>query len=220
MKKISFLAVVLGTSMALFAQNSSTFSPSFGIKAGLNLAKLKANDFPSGSEPDVSNKKSAFGGVFMNAPLGTGGLAIQPELLYSRQGGKFTQTTTVGTSTQTLEYDEDLTYVTLPVMVQWKTTGGVFVETGPQAGYLVKAKQDGPGNTEMSNKSSFDKFDLSWGAGLGYLSKMGLGIGARYNFGLTNTLEDGGGNNSSNNGPELKNAVIQVALSWRFGANN
>jgi hypothetical protein len=220
MKKISFLAVVLGTSMALFAQNSSTFSPSFGVKAGLILAKLKANDFPSGSEPDVSNKKSAFGGVFMNAPLGTGGLAIQPELLYSRQGGKFTQTTTVGTSTQTLEYDEDLTYVTLPLMVQWKTTGGVFVETGPQAGYLVKAKQDGPGNTEMSNKSSFDKFDLSWGAGLGYLSKMGLGIGARYNFGLTNTLEDGGGNNSSNNGPELKNAVIQVDLSWRFGANN
>ena len=97
--------------------------------------------------------------------------------------------------------------------------GGVFLETGPQAGYLVQAKQDGPGTTKMDNKSSFDKFDLSWGAGLGYLSKVGLGIGARYNFGLTNTVEDGGGNNSSNNGPELKNSVIQVGLSWTFGAN-
>jgi hypothetical protein len=218
MKKISLLAFVLGTSMALFAQNTSTFSPSFGIKAGLNLAKFRANDFPSGSEPDVSNKKSGFGGIFMNAPLGTGGFAIQPELLYSRQGGKFTQTIPVGTSTQTLEYDQDLSYITLPIMVQWKSTGGIFLETGPQAGYLIKAKQDGPGNTETSNKSSFDKFDLAWGAGLGFMSKMGLGIGARYNFGLTNTLEDGGGNNSSNNGPELKNSVIQVGLSWGFGA--
>jgi hypothetical protein len=125
----------------------------------------------------------------------------------------------VGTVSQTSEFDQDLTYITLPIMLQWKTTGGVFIETGPQPGYLIKAKQDGPGSTETDNKSSFDNFDLSWGAGLGYLSKAGLGIGARYNYGLTNTIEDGGGNNSSNNGPELKNSVIQVGLSWRFGAN-
>jgi len=218
MKKISLVVFLLGTGMALFAQNSS-MSPLFGIKAGLNLAKMRANDFPDGFAPDVSNKKSGFGGLFMNAPLGTGGLAIQPELLYSRQGGKFKQTTTVGTTTQTMDYDEDLSYITLPIMVQWKAPGGVFVETGPVPGYLIKAKQDGPGSTEADNKSSFDKFDLAWGAGLGFKTKTGLGIGARYNYGLTNTLEDGGGNNSSNNGPELKNSVIQIGLSWGFGSN-
>jgi hypothetical protein len=219
MKKISFVALALSAGMMALTQTTSTFSPSFGIKAGVNLAQFRTNNFPSGTEPDMSRKTSAHGGVFMSAPLGTGGFAIQPELLYSRQGSKVKQTTTIGTVMQTSEYDQELNYITLPIMLQWKTTGGVFIETGPQPGYLIKAQQDGPGSTETDNKSSFDKFDLSWGAGLGYLSKIGLGIGARYNYGLTNTVEDGGGNNSSNDGPELKNSVIQVALSWRFGAN-
>jgi len=215
MKKISVFAIVLSTGLAVSAQNS--FTPTFGIKAGLNLAQFRTNDYPAGNAPDVDWKKSANGGIFMNAPLGAGGLAIQPELLYSRQGSKMKQTTTVGTVTQTTEYDQDLSYITLPVMFQWKTAGGVYVETGPQPGYLIKAKQDGPGSTEADNKSSFDNFDLSWGAGIGYTSRIGLGIGARYNYGLTNTIEDGGGNNSSNSGPELKNSVIQVGLSWKFG---
>lgn len=83
MKKISFIALVLSTGVVAFAQKS--FSPTFGIKAGVNLAQFRTNDFPSGSAPDVNRKTSAHGGVFMNAPLGTGGFAIQPELLYSRQ---------------------------------------------------------------------------------------------------------------------------------------
>jgi hypothetical protein len=214
MKKISFIALALSTGVA-FAQTG--FSPTFGIKAGVNLAQFRTNDFPSGSAPDVSRKTSAHGGVFMNAPLGTGGFAIQPELLYSRQGSKMKQTTTIGTVTQTASYDQDMNYVTLPIMLQWKSTGGVFVETGPQPALLIQAQQDGPGSTKTDNKSSFDKFDLSWGAGLGYTTKVGLGIGARYVYGLTNTIEDNGGNNSSNNGPELKNSVIQIGLSWRFG---
>ena len=217
MKKISLVAFVLSTSMALFAQTSSTTSPSFGIKGGLNLAKLKPTDFPSGSNPDVSNRKSWFGGFFMNAPLGTG-LAVEPELLYSRQGGKFTQTTTVGTTNQSMEYDEDLSYITLPVMVQWRAPGGVFVETGPQAGYLIEAKQNGPASTEVDNKSNFKKFDLAWGAGLGFRTRAGLGIGARYNFGLSNTISENA-STSSTNGAKLKNEVIQVGLSWGFGAH-
>jgi hypothetical protein len=221
MKKISFVALVLGmgTGLVVSAQSASTLSPTLGIKAGVNLAKFRANDFPSGSEPDLSMKTSAHGGVFLNAPLGTGGFALQPELLYSRQGSKVKQTATVGTVTQTYEYDQDMNYMTLPVMLQWKSMGGVYVETGPQPALLLTAKQDGPGSTTTDNKSSYDKFDLSWGAGLGYVSKVGLGIGARYLYGLTNTVEDGGGNNSANNGPELKNSVIQVGLSYRFGSN-
>lgn len=217
MKKISFIAIVLSTGLALHAQRASTFTPTFGIKAGVNLALLRAHDYPEGTEPDMDWKKSAHGGIFMNAPLGAGGFALQPELLYSRQGSKFKQTTTVGTITQTSEYDQDLNYITLPIMLQWKSAGGVYVETGPEPAYLIKGKQDGPGSTETDNKSSFDNFDLAWGAGIGFMSRMGLGIGARYNYGLTNTIEDGGGNNSPNNGPELKNSVIQVGLSWRFG---
>lgn len=217
MKKISFIILALSTGVVVFAQKS--VSPTFGIKAGVNLAQFRTNDFPSGTAPDVSRKTSANGGIFMNAPLGTGGFAIQPELLYSRQGSKIKQTATVGTTTQTYQFDQDMNYLTLPIMAQWKSTGGVYIETGPQPGLLISAKQDGPGSTKTDNKSSYDKFDLSWGAGLGYVSKIGLGVGARYVYGLTNTINDGGGNNSSNNGPELKNSIIQIGLSYRFGTN-
>lgn len=221
MKKISFIAFVLGTSLAVHAQNTggTARSTTFGIKAGVNLAEFRAHNYPSGSEPSVNLKTSMHGGFFMNAPLGTGGFAVQPELLYSGQGSKMNVPTTVGTVTTRTKYEQDLSYITLPVMLQWKSAGGFYLETGPAPGYLIRGKQDGPGDTENTNKNNFDNFDLSWGAGLGFASKMGLGIGARYNYGLTNTIEDGGGDNSANDGPELKNSVIQIGLSWRFGGN-
>ncbi|HWJ91936.1 MAG TPA: porin family protein, partial [Flavisolibacter sp.] len=114
--------------------------------------------------------------------------------------------------------EQDLGYINLPIMLQWKSQGGFFVETGPQAGYLVRAKLESGNTTSVDNKDNYDKFDFSWGAGLGYLSRIGLGINARYNLGLSNVIEDNGGNNSSNDGPELKNKVIQIGLFWQFGA--
>jgi hypothetical protein len=220
MKKISFFVFALSAGLAVMAQNKTkmAIAPRFGIKAGVNLAEFRANDYSSGAEPDVNMKTSMHAGVFANIPLGTAGWAVQPEVLYSGQGSKMNVPTQVGSVTTMTKYEQDLSYITIPIMLQWKSPSGFFLETGPQPGFLVRAKQDGPGDTETDDKSAFDNFDFSWGAGLGYLSRMGLGIGARYNYGLTNTIEDGGGNNSANNGPELKNSVVQIGLSWHFGA--
>jgi hypothetical protein len=103
-------------------------------------------------------------------------------------------------------------------MLQLKSPGGFFVELGPQASYLISAKMQ-MNNTESNNKSTFDNFDIAVNGGLGYTSRVGLGIHGRYSHGLSNILEDGGGNNSPNNGPELKNTVIQVGLHYMFGAH-
>lgn len=216
------MTLLFGTSLALFAQNTTsstatTRTTTFGIKAGVNLAEFRVNDYPSGMEPSVNMKTSMHGGVFVNIPFGTGGLAVQPEVLYSGQGSKMNVPMTVGTITTRTKYEQDLSYITVPIMLQWKSMGGFLVETGPVPGFLVRGKQDGPDDNEADNKGNFDNFDFAWGAGLGYQSRMGLGIGARYNFGLTNTIEDGGGNNSANNGPELKNSVVQIGLTWTFG---
>jgi hypothetical protein len=207
MKKISSIALVLITSLAASAQTETSkptpmaITTRFGIKAGVNLAKLR----PSDDDNQYStNLKTTFGGgAFVNIPLGTGGVAVQPEVLYSRQGSKITQTTTVGTSTTTNTYEQDLGYITVPVMLQWKSTGGFYVETGPQAGFLIAAQQEGPGTDN----------DFSWGAGVGFLSRVGLGIGARYNHGFTNVLDNDGDNN-----PSIRNSVVNLYLSWSFGA--
>jgi hypothetical protein len=221
MKKISLFALAFSSSMALFAQENvnrtpMAVKPYFGIKGGVNLSKLRPDNYSS-MEPSTNLKTTAHAGVLVNIPLNaTGTFAVQPELLYSRQGSKMKTTTTIGTVTTTNAYEQDLGYIALPIMLQARTLGGFYVETGPQAAYLINAQQEGPGsNSETENKASFDNFDLSWGLGLGYMTRMGLGIGARYNHGLTNTLEEG----DADDGPELKNSVINIGLKWYFGAN-
>jgi hypothetical protein len=219
MKKISLFGLALTASLVMFAQNYEKPTPMavktrFGIKAGVNLAELMTKGYPSGFEPGTQMKTSMHGGFFVNVPVGTGGLAVQPEILYSGAGSKITSTSG-GLNPTTQNYEQDLRYIAVPVMLQWKSTGGIMVELGPQAAYLIQAKQDGPGETKTDNKSSFDKFDFSAGAGIGYLSRIGLGIGARYNWGFRNILDDGG---NSNNTAKLKNQVINIGLSWYFGA--
>lgn len=221
MKKISLFAVALATGMFAFAQQPTLRTEMarkarFGVKAGVNIAKFAANDYASGYEPSVNNKTSMHAGFLANFPVGMGGFALQPELLYNGYGSKM-EVSSGGMNPTMQHYEQDMHYISLPIMVQWKSTGGFYLETGPQASYLVKATNDGPGG-DVDNKDQFDKFDIAWAGGIGYMSRIGLGVGARYNFGLSNVLEDGGGNNSANNGPELKNRVISIGLTWQFGA--
>jgi hypothetical protein len=220
MKRISLLALTLAAGMAAWTQEgrlktTMASKPYFGVKAGVNLAEFRVHNISP--KPDVNMKTSFNGGFLINIPL-AGKFAVQPELIYSGAGSKITQKTTIGTVTTTQTYEQDLGYIALPIMFQIKSMGGFFVELGPQPAYLVHAKQDGPGSAETDNKSSFDNFDISLAGGLGYTSRVGLGINARYNLGLSNVLEDNGGNNSPNNGAELKNSIVQIGLYYLFGA--
>ena len=210
MKKISLIALALCTSAAVFAQETQpqlrtpmASKVRFGVRAGANLTKFKLTDFPAGTEPSIQSKTSLHAGLFMNAPLG-GMFAIQPGVEYSGQGSKYREGTDNG------EYD--LHYINVPVMFQWKSTGGFLVETGPQAGILLRANLD---DVEVPDET-FKTLDVSWGAGQGYVSRIGLGVNARYNFGLTNILE---GDNDTDNSPQLKNQVIQLGLVYHFGAH-
>ena len=222
MKKISLIALALGTSVVMFAQdNNPNRNPLpaktyFGIKGGVNLAKLRPSDYAA-NEPSTNLKTTAHAGLLVRIPLSAdGGFAVQPELLYNRQGSKMRTTTTVGTVTTTNTYEQDLGYVSVPVMLQWKSTGGFYVEAGPQASFLIAAQQEGPGtDNETENKDEMEKFDFSAGVGLGFMSRMGLGIGARYNHGFTNVLEE----TSTTGDARLRNSVVQIGLTWLFGAN-
>jgi hypothetical protein len=221
MKKISLFALALSTSVALFAQDNVNRRPMpvktyFGIKGGVNLAKLRPSDFGPG-EVSTNLKTTAHAGFLVRIPLSTtGGFAVQPELVYNRQGSKMKTTTTVGSISSTTPYEQDLGYLSVPIMLQWKSAGGFYVETGPQGSFLLDARQEGPGDdNEIENEGDMEKFDFSWGAGLGYMSRMGLGIGARYNHGFTNVLEE----NSANPDARLRNSVVQIGLTWLFGAN-
>lgn len=228
MKRVSLFVLAVSTSVALWAQpdqpklkTDMASQTRFGIRAGANLANYNTEGFPGANTPSVNTKTSMQAGVFVNVPLGTM-FAFQPGVEYSGQGSKinYTGASIANISPAAGQYEEDLHYINIPMMVQWKPAGagGFFLETGPQPGFLIAATRDNTtANTEADIKAQRDKFDLSWGAGLGYLTRVGLGFNARYNYGLTNTIEDS--NNSTNSGPELKNRTIQLGLVYHFGAN-
>lgn len=213
MKKMSFFALALCFGLAVSAQEPQlrterSNKTTFGLRAGLNFAKFNLSEFASGSEPDVNTKTSMHAGLFVNAPLG-GSFRIQPGVEYSGQGSKMKMGTT--------NSEQDMHYVNVPIMLQWRSNGGFFLETGPQPGFLISAKMGGNGMAEVDNKDDYETFDLSWGAGLGWVSRVGLGLNARYNHGLTNTLDD----DTPGTTPmgEVKNQVIQIGLVYHFGAH-
>jgi hypothetical protein len=244
MKKVSILTLALATTLAVFAQDTTTTTTTtdlgpgmkdqtgtprlrtpmavqtrFGLKGGVNLATLSAQEFTATANPGTNNKTAYHVGAFVNIPL-SATIRLQPELVLSSQGSKMEeQRTTTGGTTQYI-YEEDLNYINLPIMLQVQTVGGFFVETGPQFSYLLDAEQNGTSpisTTDRTNIDPFrDNFDIAWGLGVGYLSRVGLGIGARYNYGLRNIVNE---NDNTGNVGELRNRVLQIGLVYQFGAH-
>jgi hypothetical protein len=221
MKKISLIALALFTGMAVFAQGQPQLRTNmarttfFGIKGGANWAKFDVDNYAGHS---ANNKTSMHAGIFLNIPMGEGALRFQPELLYNGVGSKMRSTTSVGTVISEQPYEQDLSYLSLPLMFQVKGNSGLYAEFGPQPSLLLSAKQEGPNNTNSNNKGNFDRFDLALNAGLGFTTRVGFGVHARYSYGLTNVIEQGDANNTPNDA-ELKNRVLQVGIHYMFGAN-
>lgn len=196
MKKILF-ATLLFVSTAGFAQ---TFQ--LGVKGGVNISNFNGGDF--------SNvKKNALvgfhAGGFVNFRFGEV-LSLQPELLFSTQGAKFE-------SKESGEKEDfKLNYVSIPVMLKVKSSSGFYLETGPIVSFNVSG-----GNFEnQSIKDATNSADFSWGVGLGYHSHIGLGIGARYNVGISKV---GNINNATITNADFKNSVIQIGLFYTLFNN-
>lgn len=184
MKKIMILVSVLASS-ACMAQVQ------FGLKAGANVSNFTGGDF------DAVEKKALVGfhgGAYLNFSLA--GFSIQPEALISTQGAKIEDVSG--------SHDWKLTYVNVPVMVQYRFPIGFFLEAGPQVGFKISE------DIEDQTVENFAKdLDLSAAAGLGFKGKGGFGLGARYSVGLSKV---GDFDASANVDPDFKNGVIQVSL--------
>ena len=220
MKKMSLLAVAAVMGTAVFAQNASPklrtpieTKTRFGLRGAANLADLRFKDLPSGSLVTEAKYKTSFvAGAFVNVPIGSQ-FRFQPEVDFSSQGGKLQGPSGSGA---TPYGEQDLHYLNVPLNFQWQSPSGFFIQTGPQVGYLLAAKvKSASGNSnETENKENFDKIDFAWTAGLGYLSRIGLGLDLRYNYGIANIVED----NTSSFSGTVKNSVAQLGLVYHFGA--
>ena len=197
MKKVVLIAVMAVTSLSLSAQ--SKFTSGFGIKAGANFANLNVQ----GEEP--FNTKTFYHVGLLSHIHVSDAFAIQPEVVYSRQGAE--------TKTSDPREIVKLGYLNIPVLAQFMFGNGFRIQAGPQLGILLNADSEVAGvETEIDDQ--LKKTDFSIVGGISYMLPMGLGIDARYNYGLS----DISSTDDTQPGADYSNRVFQVGLFYQFNA--
>ncbi len=209
MKKSLFILLVVLISTTSLSQVK------FGVKSGLNIANATSDDFE-----DCDYKTGLSVGLFAKFEL-SDKFAFQPELLYSMQGWKYSESRTViygygdSYSWEVTYYSNEATikldYINIPLLLKYYLTEGLTINAGPQLGYLVSAKielKEDNESYELDIKDEYKKIDLGFNVGLAYELDFGLGFDLRYNIGLLNVPDydetDG------------KNRVLQFAVSYVF----
>lgn len=197
MKKIIVLSVLTLTAFTIQAQIR------YGIKAGANFSTFSGSDAKmEGISPKY--KVGFAGGALVNLQLSEL-FSLQPEVLYSMEGARYKE------GGQSMNFN--INYINIPVLAQYNNPSGFYAETGPQLGLLASAKMAFDGNS-ISMKDDMRKINFSWGFGAGYKLSNGLGIGARYNLGLTKIDSDKEGGEASN----IKVGGFHVGLFYTLGA--
>ncbi len=187
-----------------------------GIKAGLNFTNIT-----SASSISNSSETGYQVGLFLD-PSSNSILGSRTELLYSHQAYNYATGSTTGKNY--------LDYIMLAQLMAINITHFVQIQIGTQIGYLLSAKSD-------SNKVStgyaqadaaldyYNRIDFGFSGGLEVRPFMGIIVGARYNFSITNLYKIPDVNNTSQTPPSFipstsdlnfKNNLVQVYLGYRF----
>ncbi len=166
MKKIILLAII-NTCFLTY----SFGQVNWGYKAGINLSR-------------ISN--SSHNGFTSNLNFNTGVVAtckleknyfLDIECLLSLKG--FNSVLIPGGTTAT-----NFSYLTLPILFEYKTSNKLYFQLGPELNYLIAAKMK---NSSMNEPviDNYKKFDISVAGGLGYNFSKKIGLETRYIFGLS-----------------------------------
>lgn len=199
----------------LCVSNSVAQDIYFGPKVGGNLSHII---YSGDTESPFNNSKmrlSSHFGVFAEYVF-SDFLSLQPELLYSIKGDRFTID-----SDDTFESSFVYKYLSLPIVLKYYVTEEISIEAGPQVAYLLSAKNletseqyssnEGEEEASVDIKDFMQVYDLGALAGVGYLTKSGFYLSARYNMGLINTSKD-----EADLPGSFKNGAIQLSAGFSF----
>lgn len=215
MKKLLLIAMVAFG----FAANAQEVH--FGAKGGLNLSSLdyKIQNPQDGKSTGLDSRFNFHLGLMAEIVI-SDKFSVQPELLYSRQGGvKDFSGEALGSA---FKFDNTfaLDYLSLPIMAKYYVAEGFSLEAGPQIGFLLSSKLKSEGEATIAGKTTskdsskdFKEFmssvDFGLGFGAGYKLENGLNFGVRYNLGLTDVFKE-------NKGDAIKNGVFQLSVGYFF----
>ncbi|TRX16639.1 porin family protein [Flavobacterium franklandianum] len=187
MKKAILITVLL--LVASFNMQAQIFK--LGIKAGLNYANQTGSEITiNSSNYKTSAITSYHAGLIAEIKL-IDSFAIQPELLYSTQGANYKNAIE--------EFDNELGYLSIPVLAKINLNKVISIELGPQTSFLLSEKN----NFDVRDANSFE-FAIVGGLGINITNH--LFIQGRYCLGLTDASKDA----------EVKNSVVQVSAGIKF----
>ncbi|MDF2191484.1 OmpA family protein [Paraflavitalea sp. CAU 1676] len=185
MKRLSLLVFNLAmlSSVTVFSQQETKtpqlikerYTISGGILGAYNLSNMRVGD-NNGNIESGDWKSGYAGGLWANFPIGGKVVSIEPQVQYSRVGGKITTPNPSGNLDQTLDY------LSVPVLFKWSSKS-VALFAGPQFDFLLDAKNK---NTDTKNKDSYESSDISLTGGLEFMPHGRISIYARYIHGIKN----------------------------------
>ena len=215
MKKFCAVLISMAVLLALapIGASAQVFT-SKGIKLGLNCSTLSSN-----FDIDFNSKLCYLFGGFLTFGL-PGGLAFQPELLYSNKGAKYEE-----------RFDGDvaklwiiLNYLEMPLLVKYgfpmssasQLTPSIYA--GPYGAYRLsgKAKVEFDGQTETEDINSDEMKTIDYGLVLGAGLDFPMGRGKitfdiRYALGLANLAKNQAGEDEV-----TKNRSFQAMIGYGF----
>jgi len=180
---------------------------SYGVKGGINLSSI-GGDFTDGNKQIFG----FHGGFVAEIPL-LENFSIQPEIVYSMQGGKRDTRATDGPLTETT-----LEYISIPVLAKYYLIDNLSLKAGPQVGFLLSAEREitpsGFGGTTEKRtediKDNLNTLDIAAAIGAEYKFDIGIFLQLRYALGVSNINKD------SITMRKNQNNVFQLAVGYTF----
>ncbi|MFV8337124.1 porin family protein [Flavobacterium sp. RSP29] len=190
--KVKYITIALffGVITSMTAQDNTIPKSNGGIKGGYNLAAVSF-DGDGETEQRHGFHIGVYGESFISESF-----SIQPELMYSQQGYKITNSS--GTFTQKLNY------INLPLMLKAYPSRNFFLEAGPQIGLAVSHKEEYDGLFSGSQQYDPNNFDWGMNFGGGFKTDSGISLGVRYHLGLGDLYDEG----------KAQNRVLQFSLGF------
>lgn len=178
----------------------------FGIKTGINLSKETKTEV----ERQVQDFDKEFRKGFHIGGIVTYSINKQWELegnpMYSQQGYKEHLFSIENNRTI---YSIRSNYINLPIAIKYYPLEHLYIEMGPQIGFLIskKHKIQGEGNITKYIPLKPKHIDLSLFCGLGYKFSNNILLEARYIHGINNTYK---------NVALSQNRNIQISIGYMF----
>lgn len=188
-KSILSICFVLLAAAGMTAQD-------FGLRVGLN--NTSANIDFANAEIDTDGESNLALGIFVNLPIGTELISIQPELTYLNRGYSFS----VNDPTGTIEASRTVAYFDVGALVRLNFGAdeglGFYVGAGPFLSYALSGTA-----TELGDERDIDfdadrlrrgELQVAGVVGLTFGSSFKFFVEGRYMGSLSNQADDGDDN--------------------------